>query len=152
MKLESLIDVMKDNKPQPMSKEDTEVFLQCGMIELQKPDLPTAVDDKSPLGLQILQGRLEWAGIADKVSFPVKMFISCLCDRPGKVVMWAYTLAHILEKNPGLAKVNMAALAEEFPVGFPDDDVCHACWDAQKGHPHGEKRDNLMDVLEWWKS
>jgi hypothetical protein len=152
MKLESLIDTSKDNPLPPMTKEQTEVYLMLALPEMRNQAKEPAIDvdaDQTPFVLKIIESRLRWAGIADKVSFGAKVFVAGLCDRPAKAVMWCYTFAHMLQL--GAEKVNMKVLTNHFPMGFPTEEVQEACWDAQKGHVHGVKADNLMDKEEWWQ-
>lgn len=151
MQLESLIDVSTGGQTVPMSKEDTESFLTMGMLDMKQPDLVETYKEDWPQAIKIMWKRLEWAGFGNKVSFPVQMFICCLCNNPAKVVMWAYTLAHMLEKDKTLAKVTMETLTKYFPDGFPQDEVYEACWISQKGKPRGVDEDNLMDIKEWWQ-
>lgn len=151
MNLKSLIDF--NTNPQPMDAKVSEGFIMLTMMEMKDPNFIDVIDKSSPVGLLILDKRLQWAGIADKVSFAVKLFIATISDRPGKVVMWAFTLVHMLElgKNLSNGRVTMNTLANQFPMGFPGDDAEHECWRAQKGEAHGAKCDNLMDVREEWE-
>lgn len=152
MKLKSLLDYTKPDQICPLSQQDTEIFLMTCMMDINgkfKEDPPDAFNDSAPAQLRILQARLKWAGIAEKVSFPVKLFLCCLCDRPGTCVQWAYTLAHMLEKQS--EQVTMDELTLFFPDGFPTEATMEECWDAQKGFANNLPGDNLLDQLEYWQ-
>ena len=151
MKLKSYLDVIKGTQPVPLTKEGTEMYVTTAMMDMKNPNMTDVIDENAPAALRIMEQRLKWAGIDGKVSFPCKLFFSYMCDRPGKVVMWAYTLAHILELNGG-QKVTMMKIAEYFPMGFPHVDLEQACWRLQKGMEHGHPEiDNMIDRLENWK-
>jgi hypothetical protein len=150
MKLKSLIDVCAGKQMVPMDRNQMEGFFLCCMMEKDKRGHKPPPDRDMSVSFRIVESRLEAAGILDKVSFPARLFVACLCDRPGLCVMWAYTLAHMLEKSGGMP-VTMSSITENFPNGFPSDAQSNECWDAQKGHAHGVKADNLMDNFDWWK-
>jgi len=99
------------------------------------------------LGYQIFTKRLEAAGT--EVTLPLAMFLVSLCDSPGKVVLWAYTVQVIkvsreIEGRP----VKMEDLAEVFPWGFPTEKGYEEAWEEQKkdGAPHG----NMVDDFRNW--
>lgn len=148
MKLKSLLDYRKNLKQ--MRQEDCEMFLHCSMAEQKTPNPTDMKLDEAPIGVQIMFSRLKWAGFQDKVSFWVKLFLAGISDRPGNVVMWAYTMADLAEREQKV--ITMTELAFAFPDGFPSPEDMQECWDAQKGRSMGEKNiDNCMDVQEFWK-
>lgn len=149
MKLKSLLDAAQDGVRQ-MTRRECEDMMACLMMEKQKPDMGyPCPESELPLTLRIMDKRLEWVGVLDKVTFACRLFISSICDTPGLAVMWAYTLAHLHEQNPG-KKVTLQTFAFAFPEGVPSEQATQKCWDAQKGHAHGVKADNLMDNRDWW--
>jgi hypothetical protein len=153
MKLKSLIDFGPTKDCVPMTQEESEMFVTLCMNEIHPSGKPwPPIDDSAPAVLRIMQSRLEWAGIESAINHPLKLFIACISDRPGVVVMWAYTLAHMLEKkNDPSVILKISDLAAQFPMGFPNEDAKNECWDAQKGHAHNVPGDNLMDQLEYWQ-
>lgn len=149
MKLKSLYDMVQGQQVPEMTKEQATFFIEMCLVDAKDPDweLPLGL----PFLLQVLVKRLEVFGIKNKFSSPVLIFTAYLCDRPGFSVMWAYTLAHLLELNKG-NRITMKEFGIFFANGFPTQDMYMDCWDAQKGHNHGVAADNLMDNSDWWKS
>jgi len=149
MKLKSLIDCSKNTQPQTLTEEQAKLFMTLTLLEREDPD-KVPLTAELPFTFKVLDSRLKHHG-KDNVSFHCKLFLASLCNSPGKSVMWAYTLAHILELEGG-AKVTMGVLSKYFPWGFPSEEAQMACWDDQKGHAHDIKADNLMDMAEWWEA
>jgi poly-gamma-glutamate capsule biosynthesis protein CapA/YwtB (metallophosphatase superfamily) len=68
------------------------------------------------------------------------------CDRPAKVVMYAYILRGIEQRLH--KQVNIADILSWFPNGLPGDAALRVLWDGQKGLSFGYRQvDNVLDVL-----
>lgn len=79
----------------------------------------------------------------------VKIFCALLCDRPGKVVMWAYTLNELFVKQG--RKVTMEDWINEFPMGVPTEEEYSAMWELQKiKKPTRLGGDNMIDDFSNW--
>ena len=152
-----------DCKVEPMNEEMSKLFLQLSFTEMSvqsgkaKPDVVTGMDEhlKDSPGYQILKTRLEafkknFSPTLDIGILP-QVFCALMCDRPGTVVMWAYTLNEIFVKSG--QPVTMAALANAFPWGFPTEDEMHKAWEAQKVERPKDvpfAPDNGVDYFENW--
>lgn len=151
--IKSLLDIdCLCDAPTPMTKEQAEIFLRCTMFEQglkqNLDELPAELEVmekellSKDMGYQVIQGRLEWVGISDKVSFPVKLLIRFICDNPGQMSLWAYTFFQALKKYK---KITMSELTDMFPLGLPTSKDYSTLWDAQKkkGAPHSNAIDNI---------
>lgn len=147
-------------KGEPMSTEMSMIFLNFTMTEMSvgsgkaKPEVVMEIDKKLenyPL-YQILKKRLEvfkenFSPNLDVGILPMA-FCATISDRPGSVVMWAYTLNEIFVKTG--KPVTMEALTQEFPWGFPNKDEMEKCWDAQKIKRIPGGTDNSVDDFKTW--
>lgn len=145
----SLLDTTKVS---PMSKELTEMFLKCTMMEAHliregKLDYFTS-DIAKEMGFM---GKMLWVRMKayagdnpmPQVTVGATIVAAMQCKNPGTAVMWAFTLNRMfqVDKKP----VDMKVLANAFPVGFPTDEGLEEIWVAQKGKEWGEQCDNLLD-------
>lgn len=79
------------------------------------------------------------------ISEPLALWILSLCDRPGLIVMWAYTLVRMQQRNPGKI-LNMTVWTHHFPSGLPTNQAMIDAWNGQKSDMGG----NLLDTREVW--
>jgi len=151
MKIKSMLDFPGR---EPMTKENSEIFIKCMMGELNsgKDWEPDDAPGSEHPGLLILSQRLDM--VQQKVSFFCRVFIASICDRPGQVVNYAYALCAIAEKT-GAEIVGMIELAEGFPDGFPTEEAGRKCWDSQKQSPYdgdgNHRSDNKYDEMKYWE-
>lgn len=83
------------------------------------------------------------------IDVAVKIFCALLCDSPGKVVMWAYTLNELFVKQG--RKVTMEDWINEFPMGVPTEEEYQAMWELQKiKGPTNGGSDNMIDDFRNW--
>lgn len=98
---------------------------------------------------QVMMKRLQLAGIGERFDIDkgVIVFIALQCTTPGIAVMYAHTLKELAIRKG--AQYTIRDLAEDFPIGFPDNDSLREAWDAQKmaGAPGG----NYLDTQEAWQ-
>lgn len=143
MQLPSLFD---QSKVRPMTKDEASVFVQIVMGERISKTPPEAPPDVSiPVGLQILRQRCKIAGI--EVSEWTLLWLTTLCDSPGKCVMWAHSLVVATRK---LGKVvTIAEWAELSPNGVPTDGAYSDFWRTQK--QDGAPLNNYLDAAEAWE-
>lgn len=147
MKVKSLLD-FKD-KCQAMTEEQSRDFVMCFLEENQDKKMSEEAMSKleNDFSYKLMSKRLKMAKVP--VSIWALLFLTTLCNSPGKLVMYAYVCCIIFKKNG--RGVTIQDLAEEFPVGFPTEDATRECWDSQKGLEHGIKNvDNLLDTREPW--
>lgn len=147
----------------PMTKEQSDTFIRCVMGDHPEEEADFRAKMHSKLmdnfGYAVLYKRLEVvAGIANKVSTFVTLFLTTLCKSPGDAVMWAYTLDYIYVLENG-QNIDMNVLTSYFPMGFPTEDARHKAWDEQKWSvidPEYDKErrtsmatDNWLDAGHW---
>jgi hypothetical protein len=162
VKVKSLLDAFDlkgKDETAPMTKDQTDIFIRAFLQErhLNKQEPFAGVESlsqafqavvKDDFGMKLLISRLS---PETKITFTSMLFLLTLCDGPGHVVMWAYTL-HRLSQKLGGKLITLSVLAEEWPVGFPTDAQYKACWFAQKGMNAGvDGVDNLLDRQEFWE-
>lgn len=143
MNLPSLFD---QSKVRPMTKEEASIFVNVSFSEkVCKAPLEEEPDIVIPAGLQILRGRCKGAGI--QVSEWTLLWLTMLCDSPGKCVMWAHSLVHATRK---LGKViTIAEWTELSPNGVPTEQAYQDFWAAQK--KHDAPSNNYLDTQEAWE-
>jgi len=146
-KMLSLLDA---KKVQAMDDETSHTFLQLCLMEqhldgAKEGHLDRELREKSFL-YQVLVKRLEVCSPKSKFSIPLLAFVSTIGDRPGTIVMWAYTLHMMATQLAEPRMVKLEDLAKVFPMGFPTEEEYEQVWDGQKG----EKGINLLDVEETW--
>jgi hypothetical protein len=138
-----------DRKTEPMTEEQSRMFMTCVMADITGPDeekdakVREAFEDH--LGAQVFLRRLEVTGT--EVSVPLTLFLLSMCKTPGDAVMWAYTV-HAIAVTHGLDKVSTNELAEAFPMGFPTEESIEQAWGSQK--KEGEPAGNMVDNWDNW--
>ena len=135
----------------PMTDEESRLFFALTTAEMES-------DEKAINGLhsfmadsllfKVLQKRLESVGLDKLVSKSLQMFVSAYADTPGQVVMWAFTLARMIEEHK--RKVTLSDWTMRFPMGMPTTEASDERWDAQKGHIMKQECDNCLDDLDNW--
>lgn len=150
---------------EPMSEEDSMVFLSLAMTDQPNPTFHEFMDNTGlieeipkevtqHLSVRILESRTK--GLVD-FSTNCGMWIATICDTPGDAVMWAYTLACLkanrVDADPIMEDViTIRALGEIFPYGFPTKKGREIVWEQQKGYTHGVNTvDNFLDRKEIWE-
>jgi len=146
-KMLSLLDAKKIRE---MTSEETQVFVHLCTMDMHLDGakgrhLDRTLREQSFL-YQVLVKRLEVCSPKSKFSIPLLAFVSTICDRPGTIVMWAYTLHMMASQLAEPRMVKLEDLAKVFPMGFPTEEEYERVWDGQKG----EKGVNLLDVEETW--
>lgn len=135
----------------PMHEDETGMLFQCMMMEQsgfqkgQNAEIDKGLDTSR--GFKILEKRLEAAGV--EVTLPLMMFLTSLCDKPGMVVVWAYTLNVIRVTRNVEGPVGTSEFAHAFPMGIPTDDVYQAAWNEQKVNDDSPTK-NLVDNFKNW--
>jgi hypothetical protein len=128
------------------------------MIEITKDTAGAAKMEEGMstfLGYQIMKKRLEVFKAKYSPKMDVSPLVQIFCSgvlskSPAEVVMWAFTLNEIWAREG--QPVTMAALADNFPMGFPTADEKHRLWDAQKvvGEREPGTSDNQVDDFRNW--
>ena len=138
----------------PMTDDESRLLLTLICAARNGKDLPEMekqLRDSRCMSYLILTSRLEafkkgFSPTLD-IDVAVQIFCALLCDRPGKVVMWAYTLNEMFVKQG--RKVTMEDWINEFPMGVPTEDEYSAMWELQKVKPPA-KGDNMIDDFSNW--
>ena len=147
----------KDSDPGthiPMTKEQSEMFIKCFFADqtakTKGETFNLSIAEQCGALGQILFYRLDVAKVP--VSVGLAIFLMQMSNgSPGELVMWAYTMNRIYDKQRKL--LTMDVLSEHFPWGFPHEKERHRLWDAQKVHEHGREfhgTDNMVDLTETW--
>lgn len=148
----------------PMSRKETEDFASILMMQRQPesraafaickgkdlPQTPAFANEFSGV-LAILAKRLEILTPEFEYDPLTVLFLAMLCDRPGKCVMWAFTLAKAT-KEMGVT-ITPDVLAQDcIPWGVPTEARQHQLWDDQKNlkTDDGLEHDNYIDTQEAW--
>lgn len=137
-----------------MSKVETNTLLPLLLSEAEY------IGEEVPATHQKLGDKLEydvlWCILLGRLSVPcsffLKVWVRLLSDRPGTVVLWAYTLTRLHQKYATQLAGNPLTLGhwcEEFPVGLPADCGYETAWKAQKHRIVGEMSDNALDMFPW---
>jgi hypothetical protein len=128
----------------PLSETQTKIlYLALTLPENEINEMYKKVEKDFPL-IKILSDRLDTLNCqTDKRS---RIFISLLCDTPGKAVMYAYYLAYQSKKhNLDLLKIDDICL-HILPNGCFTEESLHRAWDSQKVNTKGNPgSDNLLD-------
>jgi len=120
-------------RTEPMDIKLTELFMKLFMAEMDPAFEAAVMKEKEagrlPDGAKILLGRLNWYGIRPNMA--LTLLITGICDSPGKVITWAFTLAMIAKKyNVPVLKISL--LTNCFPDGFPVASEYERIWQEQK--------------------
>jgi hypothetical protein len=157
--LKSILDLPETSR-EPMSRKLTETFARLTIAENDGSEVANPIDWADPAkgmlapmkddaSLLILCGRMAERSPTTRVSVAAVMLVLCMCDRPGKVVLWAHAL-HVLHHRLN-ALIGTEQLAFAFPYGFPTEQGYHEIWLAQKGEALGlPEVDNALDHEEPW--
>jgi hypothetical protein len=97
--------------------------------------------------VKILSSRLGAVGI--KLDPKLIFFITYLCDRPGAVVMWAFTIAKITQELGKVPEFEEVFGFDYFGMGLPTPKMLEDAWRDQKADGESET-DNLLDVMDLW--
>jgi hypothetical protein len=146
----SFLDVPPSER-RPMTEDETKNFMSAIIADMQ---------DSKPGDFSKLEGTLPHATIVHRLkSAGIDLSLGGLLgmvawtsDRPGDMVMWAYTASQIA-KTSGTKLITCNDLVDAFPFGIPTEEARKKIWDAQK--IPAEKRengmsDNYLDMLEFW--
>jgi hypothetical protein len=149
MKIKSLVDFSKTHGTNQMTEKQTALFVNCMLADQQAQKSYRELDAEAfrHQSTAILKQRLEWS--RTDVSHGCFLFVASMCDRPGKIVMWAYALAHMAEIIKVDRMIGMNDFAEYFPMGVPSEDAQRRCWEHQK--QEGAPNSNLLDELKNWQ-
>lgn len=140
----------------PMTPEESAMFFKMTMTPdfIATPDgIEEALGEQGMaiFAIAVMIKRLQNVKPLSNYSLNAILFVTSLCDSPGKVVMWAYTLAEETRKG---GVCNMSALVDLFPHGFPTDAGYSQIWDAQKlsREERGDGwNDNWLDTQAAWQ-
>lgn len=138
-----------DRETQPLTDNESEMYMRCVMMDMegvefgQNPEWDKEVQ-ASPQ-YQIISSRLGIAG--SKASIPVILFLSTLCNSPGKCVVWAYTLQMMRAIRGIEGPVKMEDLSYTFPMGFPVESEYSAAWSEQNSM---SENGNFVDKYDNW--
>ena len=80
-----------------------------------------------------------------KLTEALALWLLSMCDRPGLVVAWAYTLARMQRLHVGEI-LNLSIWTKHFPIGVPTNQAMIDTWAAQKS----DKGSNTLDTIEVW--
>ena len=141
--LESLLTVKKRN----MKPEEVEVFIFISMAYLGGENISEEI--KENFIFNVLNKRLIYFKVP--VDDWLKVFISALCDSPGKAVMWAYALYQMHKKIQRELNVHDFSDIHYFGMGLPEESEYKRIWDLQKVKPDYPKSDNALDDPEYWQ-
>jgi hypothetical protein len=97
--------------------------------------------------VKIFSSRLEAVGI--KLDQKLIFFIIYLCDRPGAVVMWAFTIAKITQELGKIPEFEEVFGFDYFGMGLPTPKMLEDAWRDQKADGEFET-DNLLDIMDLW--
>lgn len=129
-----------------MSETISRVFMNVVMLELANDANGVAhmvEETKGYFPYQVLTKRAEFVGL--DLSEPAKIFLCCLSNSPGTLVMYVYALRYWQLTNDG-QPVTASSLASTFPMGFLTDQSLSEMWDAQKVELE-DRTMNLLDTL-----
>ena len=101
-------------KYQPLTKDRTEMFLKCVLLEHKDKEWTPPTDEKWPALSRIVQLRINVMKLPISFTSAALMSVNCLCDRPGAAVL---LLIDALDKYEG-QKVDMKMMADLYPIGF----------------------------------
>lgn len=127
----------------PMDKETSEIYIKCSILETRDPQEFTE-QHAAQMGMigKILFPRLKIFGA--KCTLAVALAVCHIsAGSPGNVVLYAFTLGRLFKQNNKI--VDMMALSNAFPIGFPNEAGLQAVWETQKGHHWELDCDNLLD-------
>lgn len=130
-----------------MEPEEVEAFIFISMAYLGGENIPEEI--KENFIFNILNKRLIYFKVP--VDDWLKVFISALCDSPGKAVMWAYALYQMHKKIQRELNVHDFSEIQYFGMGLPEESEYKRIWDLQKVKPDYPKSDNALDDPEYWK-
>jgi hypothetical protein len=142
----SYLDSQKNTR---MNNETSEMFIKVTLLDNYRC-IPFTEKEARKLGTfgMILYNRLTVGPVI--ISSGVGVFCIWLAEaNPGKVVMWAYTLNRIYNKNHRI--VTMTDLAFAFADGFPTEEEQKRIWLGQKCFRGHFESDNLLDYPETWE-
>ncbi len=156
-KIQSLLDLAKADKElvRPMSNDECQLFMKAHMGEMHspvifdqtnqknRPELAEAVKNSESLGIFACRLHPD-----TRLTVSLFLFISTLCDSPGKLVMWSYTLHRMHQQYK--RTLTFAEFSHEFPWGIPTEECYRVCWERQKGYKRGLKYDNGLDQAAEW--
>lgn len=97
--------------------------------------------------IKVMVSRLE--AVNAPVSFALIGFLAHLCDSFGKVAMWVYTVAWMVERSNG-NKLTLADWTSFFPNGVPTEEAYEQAWLSQKVEREPPKSDNAYDDIEYY--
>lgn len=120
---------------------DADEAMILGLI-LSSPDAVSEMMKEFPC--QVMKKRLDAAKAM--VDDHLWVFVSMICNSPGKVVMWAYTLTLMYVRKE--SKLLFKDYLDQFGKGIPTDEALRRCWDTQKDAdcPLG----NWLDDMDNW--
>jgi hypothetical protein len=137
-----------------MTEEEVKVFAQLNLLpsasmaglfnQLRQQDKATIV----------LAHRLDATGWLNSIEPNVIAFCASLCNTPGRVVLWAYTLARMASlQSPVTFEPDSWTDWNAFGNGVPTDEGYAQAWEFQKGQTHGLvdiHAGNLLDLEDCW--
>jgi hypothetical protein len=129
---------LKDYDCAPMGIDTSKWLLV--MLSHEMEQKPILEEFTSGVQYRIIESRLAHFGIA--ANKYVILFVSMLCDTPGKCTLWASTLAQLYKRKK--FELTLSELCFEFPDGFPTEDSYQKAWDDQKMDNGG----NFVDTAE----
>jgi hypothetical protein len=97
--------------------------------------------------IQIMESRFNYFQI--EIEPVILAVLAGLVNNPGNAVMLAVVTSYLhRQKNTGMLDVEaFRDIFERRDIWDMKDEVLLSLWDAQKGHPHGMKTDNLLDQM-----
>jgi hypothetical protein len=112
-----------------MTEKLSEAFMKSVLIEKSEGRINIPEEEK-PHVFKIIEKRLEV--IFDyTMTDELKLFITILCETPGKSVMYLWYLQYV-SKNKNIQHFTCENFASIFPNGFPCEKDLNQLWDEQK--------------------
>lgn len=111
---------------EPMTEEMSRVFIQSMMIPEVWEFPPELVDE---FAYKVLTKRAAFIGL--KLTPGATMLLLCLSKNPGDAVMFVYAF-YYLQQVKSMDIVDVAAITEAFPMGFPTAKALLTAWNLQE--------------------
>jgi len=145
---------LKDtNKIALMGEKLAEIFLKSALIERERGFQEWRADIAAEMGplAKLLWVRMNAYGHGNpaKVSIGAAFVVAMQLRVPGDATLWGFTLNRIWQQD---GPVDLEAIANAFPNGFPTEQGKEEIWDSQKCSEWGEEpghSDNMLDHPEY---
>lgn len=134
----------------PMTNTESETFIKATFLDMQVKEPFNAEDvARMEYGLATILFRRTQYVHDVTLSKGLAIFTLAISDRPGTIVLWAYTY-HQMYRELG-RMVTIDDFANVFPMGIPTEKAMEQIWEDQKAYTRGEKSNrNLIDDKVNW--